>query len=302
VDEYYTFYPDAVGLRKVIQHTKGEFLWPEEVIALCHPGQRPEDVIDLAAMTLVNLKGQSHTYSWAEKTPEVREGDKYIHFGSAPEERPVIMRVNLKSEIKPSQVFETTNRFSIFAHEQRKDVSHFPWWNHWPVAQIPSDGRYCQAADMASHFSLAWGGPPAHNGGDGTFWWAWMYGATKGPAEALVPLARSWLLAPDVAVKSGNGEARYDLTQRCYVFKPKGTDDGLGFRLEAKPGSPIVNPAFFVEDWGQRDVRLKVNGQEIKRGKDFRFGHVRRVNRSDLVVWVRLEAERPVEIELMPAE
>ena len=214
----------------------------------------------------------------------------------------MIMRVNLKSEIKPSQVFETTNRFSIFAHEQLKDVSHFPWWNHWPVAQIPSDGRYCQAADMASHFSLAWGGPPAHNGGDGTFWWAWMYGATKGPAEALVPLARSWLLAPDVAVKSGNGEARYDLTQRCYVFKPKGTDDGLGFRLEAKLGSPIVNPAFFVEDWGQRDVRLKVNGQEIKRGKDFRFGHVRRVNRSDLVVWVRLEAERPVEIELMPAE
>jgi hypothetical protein len=305
VDEYYTFYPDAVGLRKVIQHTKGEFLWPEEVIALCHPGQRPEDVIDLDAMTLVNLKGQSHTYSWAEKTPEVRAGDKYLHFGSAPEERPVIMRVNLKSELKPFQVFETTNRFSIFAGEHRKDASRFPWWNHWPVAQIPSDGRYCQAPDRASHFSLAWGGPPAHDGGDGTFWWAWMYGATKGAAEALVPLARSWLLAPDIAVRVGKAEARYDLTQRCYVVSPKGASkgiEGIGFRLEAKPGSPAVNPAFVVERWGKRDVRLMVNGQEIKRGKDFRFGHVRRVNQYDLVVWVRLDTEQPVTIDLAPAE
>ena len=66
----------------------------------------------------------------------------------------------------------------------------------------------------------------------------------------------------------------------------------IGLRLEAKPESPAVNPAFVVEDWGKRDVRLKVNGQEIKRGKDFRFGHVRRVNRYDLVVWVRLDSEQ----------
>jgi hypothetical protein len=260
-------------------------------------------VVDLAAMTLVNLKGQSHTYSWAEKTPEVREGDKYLHFGSAPAERPVIMRVNLKSETKPFQVFETANRFSIFAHEQRKEASHFPWWNHWPVAQIPSDGRYCQAADRASHFSLAWGGPPAHDAADGTFWWAWMYGATKDSAESLVPLARSWLLPPNAVVKEGNLDVRYDLTQRCYMFGSKGAiAGGIGFRLEAKPGSPAVNPAFVIENWGKRDVRLRVNGQEIKRGEDFRFGHVRRVNQHDLVVWVRLDTERPVTIDLTPPD
>jgi hypothetical protein len=132
-----------------------------------------------------------------------------------------------------------------------------------------------------------------------------MYGATKGAAETLVPLARSWLLAPKAAVEAGNVEARTDLTQRCYVLSPKGTGEeieDIGLRLEAKPESPTVNPAFVVEDWGKRDIRLKVNGQEIKRGKDFRFGHVRRVNRYDLIVWVRLESDRPVEIELMPAE
>jgi len=34
VDEYYTFYPDQVGFRKVVLHSDGVALWPEEVIAL----------------------------------------------------------------------------------------------------------------------------------------------------------------------------------------------------------------------------------------------------------------------------
>ncbi|TFG50367.1 MAG: LamG domain-containing protein, partial [Candidatus Brocadiia bacterium] len=66
VDEYYTFYPDQVGFRKVVLHSDGKALWPEEVIALCQPGQRPEDIIDLGAMTLANLNGKQHTYTWAE--------------------------------------------------------------------------------------------------------------------------------------------------------------------------------------------------------------------------------------------
>lgn len=304
VDEYYTFYPDQVGIRKVILHSEGRSLWPEEVIALCQPGQRPEEVVDLSAMTLVNLKGQSHTYTWAEKTPRVREGTKYYHFGSEPEERPVIMRVNMKSENKPFQVFETTNRFSIFAHEQRKGFSHFPWWNHWPVAQVPSDGRYCQAADRASHFSLAWGGPPPHKGEGKTYWWAWMYGATKEEAESLVSLARSWLLPPKLIVENGTASGRYDLTQRCYVLSGlecRGKES-LKFRLEADSDSPVINPAFIVENWGNREAVLQVDGKTVPQGKAFRFGHIRRVNRYDLVVWIQLESDQAVEISLSSAE
>jgi len=304
VDEYYTFYPDQVGIRKVVQHSEGRSLWPEEVIALCQPGQKPEDVVDLSAMTLVNLKGQSHTYTWEEKTPKVREGARYYHFGSEPEERPVIVRVNMKSENKPFQIFETTNRFSIFAHEHRKGYSHFPWWNHWPVAQVPSDGRYCQAADRASHFSLAWGGPPPHEGEGKTYWWAWLYGTTKGKAESLVPLARSWLLPAKLVVESGATSGRHDLTQRCYVFS--GTEnrgaENLRFRLEASSDTPVVNPAFIVENWGNREAVLQVNGKAVPQGKAFRIGHIRRVNRYDLVVWIKMECKQPVQFSLIPAK
>jgi len=301
VDEYYTFYPDMVGIRKVIQHSDGQALWPEEVIALCQPGQRPEGVVDLSAMTLVNLKGKSHTYTWAEKTPQVRDGDKYFHFGSEPEERPVIMRVNTKSEYKPFQIFETENRFTIFGHEHRKGFSHFPWWNHWPVAQVPSDGRYCQAADRASHFSLAWGGPSQHKGENNTYWWAWMYGATLGEAESLVPLGRAWLLAPELVFNDSAWQSRYDLTQRCYVIsggEKRGGSKQIQFRLQATPDSPVLNPAFVIENWGKRKPDLQVNGKKISEGKACRFGFIRRINRYDLVVWIEMTSEQPVEIAL----
>ena len=35
-----------------------------------------------------------------------------------------------------------------------RDYSMFPCWNHWPVAQMPSDGRYAKHPDRTSHSSL----------------------------------------------------------------------------------------------------------------------------------------------------
>lgn len=212
--------------------------------------------------------------------------------------------VNLKSRIKPFQIFEMECNFSVFAYEHRKEVSHFPWWNHWPVAQIPSDGRYCQAADRASHFSLAWASPRPHKGENNTYSWAWMYGATQDNAESLVPLARSWLLPPKLIVETGATSSRYDLTQRCYVIsRSKGCGgENLRFRLEADFENPIVNPAFVITNWGNWGAMLQVNGKAVPRDKAFRFGHVRRINQYDLVVWIQLESDQTVEISLSPKE
>lgn len=301
VDEYYTFYPDQVGIRKVIQHSTGSSLHPEEIIGLCHPGQTPEDVIELDAMTMASLDGRSHTYSWAEGTPVIHEGGEYIHFGREPEERPVILQVNMKSEMKPFRVFETDNRVRIFAIEHRKGFSRFPWWNHWPVAQVPSDGRYCQVADRASHFSLAWGGPQPHRGEGDFLWWTWMYGASTGSTDELTPLARSWNLPPELVVTGGGFTGGdYDRTERAYrLAGTEGRSDALSFRLQADTDSPVVNIPVLIENWGSGDASLKIDGRDIPRGRSFRYGHIRRINRYDLVVWIEHRSDRPVEIELI---
>jgi hypothetical protein len=127
-----------------------------------------------------------------------------------------------------------------------------------------------------------------------------MYGATKDSAESLVPLGRSWLFPPKLIIRQGKANARYDLTQRCYVISTpeKGTETKLSFILEADQDSPIMNPAFVVENWGNRDAEILVNGRIVPRGKSFRYGHIRRMNQYDLVVWLQLEVNRETEITI----
>lgn len=306
VDEYYTFYPDQVGLRKVVFHSDGEpSLHPDAIIPFCQPGQRPEDVIELDAMTLANLNGKQHTYSWDKQSPKIRtagrwERGSYIHFGEGFGEIPNIIMINLKSKYKPFQIFEMDCNFTVYAHEHRKDVSNFPWWNHWPAAMVPSDGRYCQAADRPSHFCLAWAQPIPHKGPKNTYWWTWMYGATRNKIGSLTSLARSWSRPPELVVQSGASESKFDSTQRCYVIAGSKEEeiDNLKFSLQADSDSPVVNPAFVVKNWGDHNALLKVNGKKVPRGKTFRIGHIRRINQYDLVAWLELQSNTKTEISM----
>jgi hypothetical protein len=166
-DEVYTIYPDGVGVRHVLPGQGG---W-QETIFFNEPGTRPEDNCELEAITLVNLKGESRSYSWEKGYPK---------FDLA---KPMIQMTNLKSKYRPFLIFRPDSRMSVFNVEVRPEYSHFPWWNHWPVAQVASDGRHAQAADRAAHSSLVWGRP---RGG------AAIYGLTNKPAVSLLPLARSW--------------------------------------------------------------------------------------------------------------
>jgi len=47
-----------------------------------------------------------------------------------------------------------------------------------------------------------------------------------------------------------------------------------------------------IEGWGKEDVVLSVNGKEIARGKDFRYGFRDQLHGIDLVSWVRFESEK----------
>ncbi|MFA5814215.1 MAG: LamG domain-containing protein [Bacteroidales bacterium] len=317
VDEYYTFYPDGIGIRKVVQYTSGEPLGPSEAIAFCQPGTSPEDNVNLDAMTLVNLKGESHVYSWANGAPVFKKGENPVN--------PVIQIVNLKSQYKPFMIFEPGNNMAVYGIEQRPDASHFPWWNHWPVAQLPSDGRYCQEPDRASHFSLAWGGPPFHDeagkvikaresGSEGslnqadpkmktvnTYWSAWIYGASSQTPEELATLARSWAQPPSLKIKgdgfSGSG---YDLTQRAYIVECSDNKaEKLEMELLASEGSPVVNVCFVIKGWNPGDVSVQLDGRTLSREKDYSTGIIRNLEKDDLVLWIALKSNKTSKISMV---
>ena len=294
VDEYYTFYPDGIGVRKVIMYTSGKPLGPQETIILCQPGTRPEDNVNMDAITLVNLKGESQVYSWAAGPPKL---------DPAKPVNPVIQVVNLKSKAKPFLIFEPGCRMRVFGIEVRGHVSPFPWWNHWPVAQIPSDGRYAQAPDRASHFSLAWGGPPIHKGEGLVYWATWVYGTTMDSPEKLADLARSWIKAPELVLSSGNFEfLGYDLSQRAYVLKANdpGRPGSLKGLIQANPEQPLSNLCLVIKDWGETGVQVLIDGKRQETGKGLRLGNIRKMEGSDLVVWIETKSSRPINIEIKP--
>ncbi|MHC4616476.1 MAG: hypothetical protein ACYTEQ_01850, partial [Planctomycetota bacterium] len=106
----------------------------------------------IQAFTLANMDGQTHTYSWAAGAPEDYDEPRNAS----------IQLTNLKAENRPFIIFEPGPEISAFGGGDKH--SRFPWWNHWPVSQIPSDGREVVGTDRPSHSSLSNYEPKAQRG------------------------------------------------------------------------------------------------------------------------------------------
>ena len=276
-DEFYYVYPDGVSTRDVTGW------WPEpahrvdqETIFLSEPGTRPEDNCELEALSLANLKGESRTYSWEKGFPKLDL------------ETPVIQMVNLKSRFRPLIIVKPGSTIGVFGGEVRKEFSHFPWWNHWPVARVASDGRYAMAPDQAAHSSLSWVSQASD---------AFLYGMTdKSPVEVL-PLAKAWIHPPAIKT-TGNSFSSdgYNQDQRAYLLKRVQPGGNLEVELAGSSDSPVFNPAFVIQGWGEKEAALKIAGAEVPRGPDFRYGHRRTLESTDLIVWIKTVSEKPVRI------
>ena len=278
-NELYYIYQDGLGVRKVLPGYGG---W-QETIFLNEPGTRPEDNVELQACTLVNMEGDSKTYTWEHGYPEFDL------------EGACIQMINFKSRFKPFIIFRDGGGFEVFNLEVRPTYSHFPWWNHWPVAQTISDGRSCNAPDMAAHSSLSWGDP----GGE-----AALYGMTDQPAVSLAELARSWNYPAKMTIKgSAFTSEGYDYTQRAYIIKAAKAAKALKLKFAAIRHSPLFNLALVVKDWGPSKVTLMINDQCIEPGKDFRYDIEYDVEGNpSFITWMKIRAKQNTEISLIAHE
>jgi hypothetical protein len=276
-NEYYYIYPDGVTVRKVLPGRGG---W-QETIFLNEPGTRPEDNVELEACRLLNMKGESRTYTWEYGYPTFDLDDA------------VIQVTNFKSEYKPYMIFREGGGFEVFNLEVRPQYSHFPWWNHWPVAQIISDGRSASASDRAAHSSLSWGNP----NGD-----AALYGMTNQDPASLVDLAKSWNRPPKMKLLGdGYTNRGYDYTERAYILDTKNQEASIELEFNASNSNPLYNLALVVNNWSGEDVALSLNDKEIAKGKDFRTGIEYDVEGNmKLIVWIKYQAKHKTRVSLSP--
>ena len=333
VEETYTVYPDRTCVRKIrtwssdpyVKPTEGKglenFRQFHEAIIINPAGTRPEDNIQPDALTLANMKGETHTYSWAKEAPgfkadydaetlkllhRISDQDTAAHKWLTLPPHGNILRVNLKAASSPYAIVDPRNAaIDCYAGEIVPERSMFPWWNHWPVSQqIRSNGRWAVAPDRASHSSLAhiqaW--RPYEERDDGLTM-LMLNGLSDRPAEQLVPLAKSWLSPPkmDVAGDAFRAEG-YDPAERAFVAARRGSGTApLSVTLRASGDSPLFNPVLLVKGWGAADPRIEIDGRPAPASRDVRAGHIRGLERDDLVIWIRLESASPVRITVAPA-
>jgi hypothetical protein len=247
------------------------------------------------------MAGEEHTYTWVGGAPEVIDKP----------DRCNIHLVNSKSPTKPFLVVSDKNClkrnlqpsdrpvFPVYRNEIRPPQL-FPWWNHWPTAELPSDGRYAVAADRAAHSSLLTGlewedyevTPTSRTR-------VHLQGLTRLSARDLVPLAKSWLRPPEMTVKTkGASSAGYDVLDRAYLVAC-GSATSLALNFDASKGSPIVNVVLILQGWkGDSIPVLALNGKDIATGTGYRVGHRSTLDSDDTILWIKIEADMPLSLTL----
>ena len=296
VDEYWTIYPDGIAVRKQVLHSPEYVASPngfqfQETIFFNQPGTRPQDNVDINAISFCDMEGNVATYSWEQGPPDKFDKTKFVP----------IQCVNLKSKFKPFSIFHPKRIAKPFLFGWVENYSTFPCWNHWPVSQIKSDGRNATASDRPSHSSLTetvGKSQIVEYGPGNTVIARQMLGMTTAPIESLLPLAKSWNYAAELKLQGNDYRyLGYDVYLRAYCIERINTcNKPLVFNICATSDSPICNIAFEVKQWNSSDVTIKLNGKYLKEGKDYFLGYVPMLEGNKLVVWIYHSGSDRVEI------
>jgi len=276
-DEYHYIYPDGTAIRYVNYYDEDKTGW-QDVQFFSPPGETPEEQINLQALTVANLKGDVDKMDWTKGIPENNIEDE------------VISVVNFKSNYKVMVIYpqDQIEDIGAWGEQERLDKSktHFAGpWNHWPVSQMPNDGRYAPRQDRITHSALGGGGPRDFA----------LYGFTNKNIEELIPLGRFFNNAPRIENIKGGENVEFIQSEKAYhidVINPI-----ISFTINASKESPLVNPAFVFKNWNMSSAEINLEGVRLEEGKGLRIGYNYTNEGIDLIVWLKMECQNSVDLE-----
>lgn len=300
-DEYYMIYPDGIAIRHFIIHGRGETDYGiTEPSLISNPGEKPEDNIDLTAVTLANLEGEVSHHSY-----ETWPGDDDGAFRNAVDDA-VLSVINVKSSAKPFYIYEPGTTIPPYGGGIREidyRYSNFHSRNHWPVTQIPCDGRFVLASDRITSSAITSPEPiRTRREGDQSVEGRFIMGISDKPVEDLIPFARFWLSPPDIEYDQDlltfEGFSRND---RAYHFKKKEKGKKkIEISISASSSSPLVNPVFVIKNWGDHGLTCKIDGAEQAGGNIMRYSINRTLESKDLIIWIAVHANKETIISFIP--
>ena len=294
-EETYIFYPDGVGVRKMVvwsSHLDEWYEWCQSLQVL-NPSQRPKDVLDAKRiMSVAAMDGRNATFGWdfegkaRQNEPSIPGANIQVTYLNSKWNPFLILEdgegINEKGNSGP-EIDRYAGRWS--------DFSDFPWRNHWPVTQDYVIGRYACVADAPSHTYTAtqYNAPHSIDGDKMTK--LMLCGCTEEDAADLLPLAKSWLRAPKMTI---NGEeVPYDLTQRAYIMSSP-TSGSLNFWVEASSGRPVNGLCLIIKGISKTGAVL-VDGVNCP---DAKCGIVNAWDGPSSMIWIPVKTDRPITISI----
>jgi hypothetical protein len=293
-DEYYTLYPDGIGIRKIVlfssyrsddeRHTDDEGHEWHEGIVVYHAYTTPEEAVNKDAVHVANMKGESGVWNW--NTPG--KPDTPTPKGSN------IVLMNLKSQYKPFVV--SPQPCEMYAYEGSQGGSRFRWRDHWPTTLEPTPGRNASGKQAAhgSYYHIT--KIPIYERSGDAITKILLHGMTEQTIKDVVPISKSWLNPPTLITKYGSKRSYYNRAERAYEIESSGGE--LSFTLKASAQSPIFNPVFIIRDWQGTGIDINADGARLEEGAAFRSDFVQRIDGKDLIIWMDLQTEKEVSIVL----
>ena len=159
----------------------------------------------------------------------------------------------------------------------------YGWWNHWPVAQMPGDGRWIVTPDKPGHFNLTtfvqW---KEYNKTDKTKTRIMLQGMTTGRPANLYLLQNHGFMHLKWLFPQKDLMVEFMMKQKGLMFwkKPLSLMIPLEFNMNGSEESPLINPAIIIKNWGNQPVTLSIDGKNKDAGSGFQAGHTKRTGRG----------------------
>lgn len=295
-DWYYYIYPDGVACKRMVHWSSDnpeDHEW-QESIGVMEQGQTPESISHVYENTVTLADFEvSKSYDWSKENPEILEE----HW----EEKPLqIQQINYKSDYKPFTIADfSSGELYGDADGRRAAYSKMVVYNHWPVAQLPTDGVRAIKPDRATsngYTHLMFEGSDKK----GKYWAQrhMLEGMNTMAIPELRVLAKSWLRSPGINSVKGGKSSGYDQSQRAYVLNIE--DEDLSFNIMGSEDTPIQNLCFVIKNWSKNNkASLNINGKEIPAGKKFRQGVVIDTDGNEmLIIFTEFSAEEETEFKI----
>lgn len=317
VDEYYTFYADGVGVRR-IEYTqkeegRSEFKWRyhelSEPMVISGSSTLPSEHLREPALSITNLSGGRYDVYPEKPFFEVNRDVK-----------------TWEEQIYTAHLVDSPDAFAVFSYSpERPEVSPLPIENdltwhdigyqmsHWPVDKQPylaaRDGDFDKSnatwKSNVSHTSLI--GVEAKGGldwnsdfqlrenGEKFRAYLMLLGINTPDEESdISSYTRAWLHHGNFSDMVG---VTYDAkvtgySKREVVLSSIG---GNTFKFKYTPTGTIKNPTFRIDDWGgNTDVSLTINGKKMSFDEDYLCDKVN----GSLILWIKILTSSPIVVEV----